>query len=119
MKVHYNNKNQLVARTHDDGILRKTVQNKEKHMRHKPPSWGFDVAIINDTNAHEIRILTKEDNMVYRTPMAKFVEKGFTQDIGAGEQTFLALEHWEVYPRGQKPEAHDFKADVEWFDKEL
>lgn len=119
MKVHYNNNNQLVANT-KNGILRKRVQGS-KHMRRKPPSWGFDVAIIKDTNAHEIRILDTEKDLVYFTSMDTFTKHGFTQDIGAGEQTFLTLEHWGTYKLGEKPQRqeHNFAGDVEWFDNEL
>ena len=81
-----------------DDTLEKTVSSK-KHMLRNPPSWGYDVDIIDKAMKAGVKFLKIHDvetGNVYTTSMEKFRTYSFKQNRGYGPQSFLPISRWDV-----------------------
>jgi hypothetical protein len=69
-----------------------------KHLLRTPWAIAFDVSSLNDAQtagASQIVVIDTETAIVYRTPLAKVMEKGRRFNRGFGDQIFLVLDQWE------------------------
>lgn len=63
--------------------------------------WGWDKKIIDDGGFTEVRILDKDEDVMYISTRDKWLTHGIVKNFGHGEQIILPLRHHEVRNRKQ------------------
>lgn len=83
-----------------DGVLCKRVF-KKKHFMKVLNGWGLDKKIFNDHDFKEVKILDKDDDVMYVSQRSDWLEHGIRKNFGYGEQIILPLRHHEMRHRKQ------------------
>lgn len=82
------------------GVLHKKVF-KKKHFMRNLNGWGWDKKIIDDGGFDEVKILDKDDDVLYVSRRDDWIKHGIHKNFGYGDQIILPLRHHEIRHRKQ------------------
>lgn len=77
-------------------VFHKTVQGS-RHLLRLADAWGVQADLLPALERRAVRSVIIEDSEAgerYCASLRTFAEKGFTRDLGHGEQRFLARRHF-------------------------
>lgn len=83
-----------------DGALCKKVF-KKKHFMRVLNGWGFDKKIIEENEFAEVKILDKDEDIMYVSQKDDWLTHGIRKNFGYGDQIILPLRHHEMRHRKQ------------------
>lgn len=83
-----------------NGVLCKKVF-KKKHFMRVLNGWGWDKHIIEGNEFIEVKILDKDDDIMYISQKSDWLTHGIRKNFGYGDQIILPLRHHEIRHRKQ------------------